>query len=202
MEENEEIRKDREALNEYLKKGNSKDFTELDNIFSSKAFQKIMDDESNFKVHYPHPNLFGLKTPARVDRGVIEIPKSMFDKKNPEYHRMKLKIFSIITVIEIGNIEGNIIHKVEVTNKRIREWFDYADTELKQHKESKKFLKELNLGEEIKTDWLAVGIVYRFKKNLVKKFWWRMGLLGIKERIKVFKREILAKKLKDKYKYK
>jgi len=210
VDENNEIKKDNEALKKYLESGQSKSdsldafiksFCEKANL-SYPFVNKCIDDESKFKVNYYDTikNNFGLRTPARVGNGIIEVPKSMFDKKGIEYHRMKIKTFSIITVLEVGQIEGNIHHNIEVTNKRIREWFDYADTEIKEYKESKKFLKELNLGEEVKTDWLAVGIVYRFKKNLIKKFWWRMGLLGIKERIKVFKRERLAKQLKHKNK--
>jgi len=135
-------------------------------------------NESNFKINY---------TPARInfnkEKGTIEIPKSMFDKKNPEYHRMKLRIFSVMTPFEIMNIEGNIEHKVNVTNKRIHEWFDYAEKQLNQHRESKKFLKDM--GEEVKSDWLVVGTVAKFKNDLIKKFWWRMGWFGIKQRIKI-----------------
>jgi hypothetical protein len=195
MEENDEIKKDREALNEYLKRDSTEDFMKFAKEFAKKvgienpkAFTKTIDDESKFKIDYePMKNHFGLKTPARInvnrEKGTIEIPKSMFDKKNPEYHRQRLKIFSVMTVFEVGQIEGNIIHKVELTNKRIREWFDYTVKELKQHFESKKFLEDL--GEEVNTDWLAIGIVARLKYNLIRKFWWRMGWFGIKQRIKL-----------------
>lgn len=199
MEENEEIKKDREALNEYLKKDNYDAFKEFSRVFAEKAGMKYPDyvaklaaDES-FMIKY---------TPAKInvnrEKGVIELPKSMFDKKNPEYHRMKLKIFDTLFYYEVLSMVRGIDNKEKITKKEVLEWYNHTDRHLKEHDEAKKFLK--NLGENIKTNWLAVGLASKIKNELVRKYWWQMGFIGIKRRIKLYKSDSWIKKFKEEHK--
>ncbi len=213
MDKNDEIKKDLEALNEYLKKGNPDDLSKFAEIFGKKndippaMIKKSIEDETKFKVDYYDTikNQFGIKsTPARVNRtsGIIEVDKKHFmpEKGTLEYHRLQINMFNLMTMFEAQHIEGNIIHKVNITNKRILEWFDYLEGQLKQYNESIRFVNELNLGKEIKKDYMAVGIVAKVKYLVITKFWWRMGWLGIKQRIKLIKLDRSIKKFKNKHK--
>ncbi len=202
MDENDEIKKDIKALREYCKNGNLDSLSKFAEMFGKKhgippkMLEKSIKDESSFHISYYDTikNPFGLKTPARIKtNGIIEVDKQKFmpDKDTPEYHRLQLNMFSRMTMFEAEHIQCNIKNKISVTNKRIREWFDYADSELKQYDESKTFLK--NLGEEVKADSLAVGIVSKLKYDLVKKFWLRMGWFGFKQRVKLLLKETKLK---------
>lgn len=190
-----EIKKDLEALNEYLKKDNHEAFTKFARTFAEKAgmkhpeyISKIVADESSFE-----------KTPARIninrEKGTIEVPKSMFDKNNPEYHRMKLKIFDTIFYYEVLGMNRTIDNKEKLTKKEVLEWYNHTDRHLKELEEAKKFLKEL--GEDVKTNWLAVGLASKTKNELIKRYWWRMGLVGIKRRINLYKSDSWIKKFKE-----
>ena len=65
--------------------------------------------------------------------------------------------------------------------------FDYANKELIQYKKSKSFLKFK--GESIDgRAYLVANDVINFKINLIKKFWWRLGIYGIKQRIEIYKK--------------
>lgn len=192
MDENEEIKKDREALNEYLKTGNNEAFTKFARVFAEKAgmkypayVSKLATDESSL-------------TPARIsfnrEKGTIEIPKSMFDKKNPEYHRMKLKIFDTLFYYEVMSMVRSIDNKEKLNKKEVLEWYDHTDRHLTEYKEAKNFLNDL--GENVKTNWLAVGLASKIKHHLIKKYWWRMGFVGIKRRIELYKKDSWIKELK------
>lgn len=175
MDKNEEIKKDIELLDYYIKNGNPNNISKFIDALGNKHgippefIKKTIDYESNFKVN---EKLF--------------IPQN----GTPEYHRLKINMFTRMTICEVQHIESNIQQKVNITNKRIREWYNYTENELKEYNESIEFLKELNLCKEIKKDYLAIGIVSKLKHDLIIKFWWRMGLLGIKERIKIFRVKI------------
>jgi len=184
MDENEEIKKDLEALNEYLKKGSSDDaYKKFVEVLGNKSYPypeyitKLLKDETDFKKNE-------YRTPARVNRekGIIEVNKKHFfpDKASPEYHRFKINSFSITVFINVRLFEPNN-DKYKLTNKEIRQWFDYADKGLNDYDAAKEFL--INKGEEIKTNWYEYAYVYHFKISFLKKYWWRMGLFGIKKRI-------------------
>lgn len=194
-----EIKKDLEALNEYLKKDNSDEaYKKFIEVFKNKGFNnpeyiaKVLKDETSFKDKE-------LRTPARIisnrEKGTIEIPKSMFDKKNPEYHRMKLKIFDTLFYYEAMGMVRSIDNKDKLTKKEVLEWYNHTDRHIKELYEAKKFLKDL--GENIKTNWLAVGLASKIKHHLIKKYWWRMGLVGIKRRIELYKSDSWIKEIKE-----
>ncbi len=86
---------------------------------------------------------------------------------------------------ELAHIEGNIEHKVNITNKRIKEWINYSDEQLSQYKNSVCFLK-IN-GESVNSDSLFTGMLSSFRIKLIKKYWWRLGFYGIKERWSYFR---------------
>lgn len=184
MDENEEIKNDLEALNEYLKKDSSEDaYKKFIEVFVKKGYPypeyiaKLLKDETNFKEN-------NYRTPARVNRekGIIEVSKKHFfpDKASPEYHRFKINSFRITVFIDVYQFELNN-SKNKLTKKEIRQWFDYVDKALDDYDAAKKFLKKK--GEDIRTDWYAYAYVAHFKIWLLKKYWWRMGLFGIKKRI-------------------
>lgn len=126
-------------------------------------------------------------TPMSVNskEGTIEIPKSMFDKNSIHYHRFKVKNAPLMVYHELHHIEGNIKHKVNITNKRIKEWIEYADKELKQYRESKAFLTVNR--ESVDNNFAFTGALSAFRMRLIKLYWWRLGIYGIKERWEYFK---------------
>lgn len=204
MDSNEEIKKDQEALRNYLKEGYDSDyaFKKFAETFSKNAgmihseyIAKVLKDETSFKSNY--------RTPARIsvnrEKGIIEIPKSLFtDKTNPEYHRTKLKIFDIMFMVEVCDMSKSINDKSSTfTKELINNWYNHVDRHLKEYNEAKLFLKKL--GEEIKTNWYVVGQAEYVKSQLIKKFWWRMGWVGIERRIKLYKSDSWIKEfLKEK----
>lgn len=188
-----EIKKDLDALNNYLKKDKTDDFIQFARVFADKAginypnyFSKLVAEESSLT-----------KTPARVNinKGVIQVPKSMFDKNSIEYHKFKVQGNPLMIYHELLHIEGNIKHKVNVTNKRIREWFDYADGEYKDIIKSEKILIQ---NGHIVTKNEIKGDLVKFKMNLIKRFWWRLGWWGLKKRIFYFLVERETKKIINK----
>jgi len=134
------------------------------------------------------------KTPARVNLkdGTIEIPKSLFNKNSDSYHEFKVNKSPFMVYHELIHIEGNIKHRINLTNKRIKGWIDYADKQLHEYRRSEDAL--IICGKIFKRDDIFSGTLLRFKIDLIKRFWWRLGIFGIKERWKYFKMERVVKK--------
>lgn len=188
MEENEEIKKDREALKKYLEQGNNGDFIKFAEEFAKKAgiehhkaFAKVVDDESNFKINYldPTKNNSDLRTPARIkSNGVIEVSKEHFFKHSIKYHEWNYRN-RILVIHEISAMDREILQK-DMTKERVRECFDYADISLRRLKESEKILIEKGI---INKKDILLPLIDFFKHNLIKRHWKKLGWLGIKQRI-------------------
>lgn len=195
MEENDEIKKTREALKKYLEKDNTSDFKKFAEEFVKKAgieypkaFAKVIDDETNFKINYLQPNPFGIKsTPARIkSNGVIEVSKKHFLKHSTQYHEWNYRSRTLV-IHEISAMDREILQK-DMTKERVRECFDYADISSRRLKESEKVLIEKGI---IDKKCLLLPLIDFFKYNLIKRHWKKLGWFGIKQRVKLLRKDML-----------
>jgi len=172
MDENEEIKKDREAFKKYLEKGNNSDFIKFVEEFSKNAkyISKLIDD-GKFKIDYYDTikNPLDIKsTPARIKgSGIIEVDKKHFLKKSIEYHKFNYGMRTTV-IHTISNMDGEMRKNTDVTNEKIREWFDYADISLRRLKESEDAL--IKAGIIKKRDYTSLDLIKFFISNLTKKY--------------------------------
>jgi hypothetical protein len=156
-----------------------KDFNLLPNDDSEFAkFVKGFTENAS-KLTY---NENSLSTPARVNRttGVIEVKRSLFENN----HKFIVDRSPFMVYHELFHIEDNIKHKVNITKKRILEWYDYADKQLIRFKKSENAL--VVNGDIVTRNKKYPADLVGFKIMLINKFWWRLGMFGIKRRVKYY----------------